>query len=132
MIDAGPGAHRRDNPERHRNQNSDAHRRERQLESGRQPRRNGADHRLPGPKRCAQVADDGALQEGHVLRVQRAIETQALAQLDHVFRRGALTKNGLRRIAGNQVDEGEHQRGDAEQHGEGEDETAQQEPRHRR
>ena len=64
MIDAGAGAHRRDDPERHRNQDGDAHRRERQLEGGRQPRRNGADHRLPGAQRRAQISDDGALEEG--------------------------------------------------------------------
>jgi hypothetical protein len=66
------------------------------------------------------------------LREQRLIQTEALAQLGHVLRRRAFAEHRLRGVARDQVDQREHQRGNAEQHGHGQQHAANEIPEHSR
>ena len=69
-------------------------------------------------------------QEGAVLLEQRPIEAEARAQLGHVLGRGGLAEHRLRRVAGNEVDQREDERRDAEQHRDGQRQAAREKPEH--
>ncbi len=90
----------------------------------------GRGDRLVGPERRAEVAAHGAADKRAVLREQRTIESEPRAQLRDVLRRRALAKHRLHRVAGDQVNQREHERGDADQDRDGQEQSANQESRH--
>ena len=67
-----------------------------------------------------------------VLRQERLIETEAGAELGDVLRRGAVAEHGLRRITRHEMDQRKHERGDAEQHGDGQQHAANEITQHSR
>ena len=65
-----------------------------------------------------------------VLHVQRPVEAELGAQFGDVLRRRALAEHRLRRIAGHQMDQREHERRDAEQDRNREQRATEQKPAH--
>ncbi len=108
------------------------HRGERQLEGRRQPLDDGGGDGLVGAERRSQIAADRSLQEGTVLDQERPIEAEPPAQIGDVLRRRAVAEHGLHRIAGHEVNEREHERRDAQQDGNGQQETANKKSNHGR
>ncbi len=69
-------------------------------------------------------------QKRDVLLEQRAVEPEPAAELLHVGLRGGFAQHRLRRVAGNEVNQREDQRRDAEQHGNREHEAPRQVTKH--
>jgi len=80
-------------------------------------------HRLVVSQRHAQIAAHDSAEKRAVLNNQRPIETQSRSQLLDLFLRGAFAQHGLRRVAGDEMNQEKDQRGHAQQHGDREKES---------
>ncbi len=130
VIDGRPRTNRRDDAQWNRNQDRHRHRGGSQFDGRRHPFGDRGRHFLVGSNRRAQISCDHAGHETAVLNVQRPIETQALSEGFDVLRRRAVAEHRLHRIAGNQMNEEEHEGGNAEEHRDGQQQAAQEEANH--
>ena len=81
--------------------------------------------------RVAEIAPHDTVEKRHVLHQQRPVEPEPLAQLIHLFLRGALPQHGGGRVARDEMNEREDERRHADEHRNGEHEPANEVPKHR-
>ena len=78
----------------------------------------------------AEVAARGVREEADVLRRERAVETEFAPERRDVGGRGPLAEHDLHRVAGQEVEEGEHEGHDPEHGGQEEHQAPDGERRH--
>src|SRR5262249_39952918 len=66
-------------------------------------------------ERRTEVTADHAAEEASVLHEQRLVESERMTKLSDVLLRRAFAEHRLRRIAGHQMDQREHERGHADE-----------------
>ena len=111
---AAPG--RREHAERDAHADGDHHRRQQQFQGRREKEAEFPGHRLPGRERSAEVAAGEPAHVHRVLRRQRPVETEPLAHLLQLLRRGVAARRGAGGVAGQEVGQREGEHADAEQH----------------
>ena len=88
-------------------------------------------HRRASAQRRPEIAGDRAGEKAPVLLEEGPVEAKLPAQRIHVCLRRRLAEHGLGGIAGNQMNQREHQRRDSEEHGNRQRDATGDEPQHR-
>jgi hypothetical protein len=111
VVDGAVAVERREHAERQRHQQRHQHADERQLQRRREALAEDRQHRLAAAQRMSEVAAHQPAEEGAVLHEQRPVEPEVVAQRRDVGALRPLAEHDLHRVAGDDVDEREDERG---------------------
>jgi hypothetical protein len=130
VIDEGAGADRRDHAKRNRDDDGDEHGRRRQFEGRRQTVHDRGRHGLARSQRCSQVPVGRGVQKRDVLSVERSIQPKPRAKLVDALRRSAIAEHRLDGIARDDMNQGEDECRNTQEHWNRQQNAADQEAQH--